>query len=463
MPRRLTRREFLETAAGTTAVLGTSGPFNQRTSGGPGSPAAATRPNVLFILADDLGYGDLSCYGRPDYRTPVLDAFARQGIKFMSAYAAAPVCTPTRCAYVTGRYPQRLPVGLEEPLTIRSSADVGLPPNHPTVASLLKNNGYETALIGKWHLGWKPEFGPNRHGFDEFFGILSGAADYFTHKASDAAGSGGAGDAPDLWENLTPVDRVGYLTDLLSDKAIATIARPHTKPFFLSLQYNAPHSPWEGPEDAAIGHTSHGPGPMTDGGSLKIYASMMKSMDAGIGRVLKALQRAKLDRSTLVIFTSDNGGERYSYNWPFSFQKLSLYEGGTRVPAMVRWPGVIPAGRVTEQAAITMDWTATILAATGTAPDPAYPLDGEDLLPVCTGQRGMYDRTLFWRTQPRGAARVGNWKYITDPGAEHLFDLSIDPGEKTDLRTRHASTFEKIKQQYVEWNAKMLPRRTALQ
>src|SRR4029077_13074898 len=212
-------------------------------------------------------------------------------------------------------------------------------------------------------------------------------------------------------ENLTPIERVGYLTDLLSDRAVQFIARPHAKPFFLSLQYNAPHSPWEGPEDAAIGHTDHGPGPMADGGSRKIYASMMKSMDAGIGRVLKALDRAKLERETLVIFTSDNGGERYSYNWPFSFQKMYLYEGGTRVPAIVRWPGVSPAGRVTDQPAITMDWTATILGVTGTHADPAFPLDGENLMPVCTGQRESFDRTLFWRINGFDAARVGRWKY----------------------------------------------------
>src|SRR5204862_7854624 len=162
------------------------------------------------------------------YRTRVLDAFARQGIKFMSAYAAAPVCTPTRCALVTGRYPQRLAVGLEEPLTAGSPTAAGLPPDHPTVASLLKKSGYETALVGKWHLGWKPEYGPNRHGYDEFFGILSGAADYFTHKSPDGGGA-------DLWENLTPVDRLGYLTDLFTDKAVEFIQRKHTNPFFLSL------------------------------------------------------------------------------------------------------------------------------------------------------------------------------------------------------------------------------------
>ena len=449
MPRRVTRREFIETAAGTAALAGT-----HRIA----SSAQTKRPNVLFILADDLGYGDLSCYGRPDYRTPALDAFAKQGIKFMSAYAAAPICTPTRCAYMTGRYPQRLAVGLEEPLRPASPPDAGLPPEHPTVASLLKANGYDTSLVGKWHLGWKPEFGPNHHGFDEFFGILSGAADYFTHRASLAPGGPPAEGPPDLWENLTPIERVGYMTDLLSDKAVEIIARPHAKPFFLSLQYTAPHAPWEGPEDEAIGHTTHGPGPMTAGGSRKIYGSMTKSMDAGIGRVLKALERAKLERDTLVIFTSDNGGERYSYNWPFSFQKGFLHEGGTRVPAILRWPGTIPAGRITEQAAITMDWTATILAVTGSAPDPAYPLDGENLMPVCTGERAVYDRTLFWRTVERAAARVGNWKYLADKDGEYLFDVSLDAGEKDDRRRKQGATFDEIKRQYLAWNARMLPR-----
>jgi arylsulfatase A-like enzyme len=445
----ITRREFLETAIGTTTVLSAT-VSAQRT--------ANRRPNILFILADDLGYGDLSCYGRPDYRTPVLDGLARQGTKFLSAYAAAPVCTPTRTAYITGRYPQRLPVGLEEPLTIDSPTDAGLPPDHPTVASLVKKVGYDTALVGKWHLGWKPEFGPNRHGFDEFFGILSGAADYFTHKSADASGSKGPEGAADLWENLTPVERIGYLTDLLSDRAVEIVSRRRTNPFFVSLQYNAPHSPWEGPADARVNHANHGPGPMTRGGSLAIYGEMMKSMDAGIGRVLKALERAKVERDTLVIFTSDNGGERYSYNWPFAFQKMYLWEGGTRVPAIVRWPGVVPAGRTTEQAAMTMDWTATILAAAGAPADPDYPLDGENLLPVCTGERTAYDRTLFWRTRLRASARVGNWKYLNDSGEEHLFDLAIDPGEKNDLRRDQPVRFEEVKRRHAAWEAQMLPR-----
>jgi len=442
MASKVTRRKFINSAAATGAAVA---------GARIGLSAQTQRPNVLFILADDLGYGDLSCYGRPDYQTPVLDGLARQGVKFTSAYAAAPVCTPTRCAVATGRYPQRLEVGLLEPLTPRDR-DKGLPPEHPTVASLLHANGYDTGLIGKWHLGWRPEFGPNRHGYDEFFGILSGAGDYFTHWSSDAGGA-------DLWENLEPVERLGYLTDLLSERAIAFITRRRTNPFFLSLHYTAPHSPWEGPEDEAIGHTTHGDGPMVDGGSLKIYATMVKSMDAGIGRVLQALSRARLERSTLVVFTSDNGGERYSFNWPFSFQKMYLWEGGIRVPAIARWPGTIPSNRISDQPVITMDWTATILAVTGTPPDAAYPLDGEDVMPVCKGTRPLYDRTLFWRTRTRAAARAGKWKYLDDSGEEGLFDLSIDPGEKNDLRASHRDVFDRIRAEYSAWNARMLPRR----
>src|SRR5690606_477578 len=211
------------------------------------------------------------------------------------------------------------------------------------------------------------------------------------------------------------------------------LRRARSKPFYLSLHYTAPHSPWEGPRDkAAADHTDHGPGPMLNGGSLETYAEMMVSMDGGIGRVLAALRRARLERDTLVIFTSDNGGERYSYHWPFSFQKFYLHEGGIRVPAIVRWPGVVPAGAVTEQAAITTDWTATILAAAGAPTDGM--LDGENLLPVLTGERGPYDRELFWRTRTRAAARIGRFKYLQDGDAAFLFDLDVDPGEKTDLK-----------------------------
>jgi arylsulfatase A-like enzyme len=440
------RRDFLGVAAGTAAAaLATPRPAR-----------AQDRPNVLFILADDLGYGDLSSYGRPDYMTPVLDRLAAQGMKLTSAYAAAPVCTPTRCAFITGRYPQRFEVGLQEPLTA-SSPPVGLPAAQPTIATRMRAAGYETALIGKWHLGWREEYRPNRHGFDEFFGSLSGALDYFTHVAPDA----GEATLPDLWENERRITADAYLTDLFSDRAAEFVARQRSKPFYLSLHYTAPHSPWEGPRDrAAADHSDHGAGPMVSGGSLETYAKMMVSMDEGIGRVLAALRRARHERDTLVIFTSDNGGERYSFNWPFSFQKLYLHEGGIRVPAIVRWPGVVPAGSVTDQAAITMDWTATILAAAGAPADAAQPLDGESLLPVLAGERGAYDRALFWRTRTRAAARVGRWKYLQEGGDGHLYDLAVDPGEKTDLKEREIVVFEDVQSRYEAWAATMLPRPT---
>ena len=444
----ITRRDFIGGAVGATAAM-TALP--SRAAGIP------ERPNVLFILADDLGYGDLSCYGRPDYDTPVLDRLAARGLKFTSAYAAAPVCTPTRCAFVTGRYPQRLEVGLEEPLRL-VSPPVGLPAGHPTIATLLGAAGYDTALIGKWHLGWRPEFNPTRHGFQEFFGCLSGSVDYFTHRAPDA-GTDIVSGPPDFWENETRVEPSGYLTDLLTERAVQYVSRPHARPFYLSLHYTAPHSPWEGPDDGALDHTSHGPGPMTAGGSRHAFATMMQSLDAGVGRVLAALKRARLERDTLVIFTSDNGGERYSYNWPFSFEKFYLWEGGIRVPAIAYWPGVIAANRTTDQAVITMDWTATILAAAGVSADSAYPLDGESVWPVLTGERGLYERQLFWRTQTRAAARNGSWKYVRDGDEEHLYDLRTDLGEKAELKAAQPDVFADIKSQYEAWAERMLPRR----
>ena len=432
--KRVTRREFIGAAFGAATLAGAG-------------TAATARPNVLFILADDLGYGDLSCYGRPEYKTPVLDNLAKQGLKFTDNYASAPVCTPTRTAYITGRYPHRLAVGLEEPLG-DANMQIGIPPEHPTIGTLLKSAGYETALIGKWHLGNLPEFGPNRHGFDEFYGINGAGADYFTHKNTSGRF--------DLYENLEPSKDEGYLTDLFTDRAIRFIVRKRSRPFFLSLQYNAPHWPWDGPNDQAVDHNHR---PMTDGGSLTTYAEMVKSMDAGIGRVLKALASAGLDRNTLVIFTSDNGGERYSFNWPFSFQKMNLWEGGIRVPAIVRWPGVVPAGRTTTQAAITMDWTSTIVALAGAKADPQYALEGEDLMPVLKGAQ-PHDRTLFWRLRNQDASRMGKWKYLREGTNEHLFDLSVDPGEKAELKSKHPDAFENIRSEYKKWNAQMLPNPT---
>ncbi len=449
MSPKVTRREFVGTALTGAAIA----------AGVPNLAAAQNnRPNILFILADDLGYGDLSCYGRPDYQTPHLDRLATQGVRFVNAYSAAPLCTPTRCAFVTGRYPARTQIGLEEPLTERGDLGerantLGLPADHPTIASLLKQSGYQTALIGKWHLGYLPNFGPLQSGFDEFFGIMSGAADFFTHK--DMRGDG------DLYEGKVSVERIGYMTDMLTQRAVEFISnrRSPTNPFYMSLHYTAPHWPWEGPRDQEVARgLGRGYEGFTSGGSLKTYAAMMKSLDDGIGEVLRAVDRAGLARNTLVIFTSDNGGERFSYNWPFRGQKFSLWEGGIRVPAIVRWPGVAPVGKVTQQTAITMDWTRTMLAAGNAKADAGYPLDGNDLLPVIRGAQPIYDRPLFWRTSVQDAALKGRWKYLKDGEQEYLFDLSVDEREQANFRERNPTMFAQLRDEFKRWDSTVLPR-----
>jgi arylsulfatase A-like enzyme len=459
MSRKVTRREFVSTALTGAALTGAA-----IAAGMPSlAQSRSIRPNILFILADDLGYGDLSCYGRPDYQTPHLDHLAKQGVRFVNAYSASPVCTPTRCAFITGRYPARTRVGLEEPLTEKGDLGerakfLGLPPEHPTVASLLKQSGYQTALIGKWHLGYLPNFGPMQSGFDEFFGIMSGAADFFTHK--DMRGDS------DLYEGKVPVERIGYTTEMLTERAVEYISN-HGKrlsPFYLSLHYTAPHWPWEGPRDLEVSRAlGRGYEGFTAGGSLKTYAAMMKSLDDGIGEVLRALDRAGLTRNTLVIFTSDNGGERFSYNWPFRGQKFSLFEGGIRVPAIVHWPGTVPVGVVTEQAAITMDWTATFLAAGNARVDSAYPLDGNNLLPVIRGTQPVYERTFFWRTSLQDAALQGHWKYVKDGAQEYLFDLSVDAREQANFRELNPTMFTRLRDEFKKWNSTVLPRPPARQ
>lgn len=457
MPRKISRREFVGTTIAGAAIAATP----KITS------AQIRRPNILFILADDLGYGDLSCYGRPDYQTPHLDRLARDGVRFVDAYSAAPLCTPTRCAFITGRYPARTRVGLEEPLFERRALGdktlvLGLPPEHPTIASLLKQSGYETALIGKWHLGYLPNFGPLQSGFEEFFGVMSGAVDFFTHKDME-------GDA-DLFEGKVPVERIGYMTELLTERAVEYLRRRKRadRPFYLSLHYTAPHWPWEGPGDSKPNPELRGPVAFRAGGSIKKFASMMKSLDDGIGEVLRALVQAGLERNTIVIFTSDNGGERFSYNWPFVEQKGSLWEGGIRVPSIVRWPGVVPAGRVTEQTSITMDWTATILAACQTKPDPNYPLDGVDLMaairsappltPDTQHPGSSSDRTFFWRHSNQDAVRSGRWKYLNDGTREYLFDLSTDQREQADFREQNPDTFKQLRNEFQKWESHVLPR-----
>jgi arylsulfatase A-like enzyme len=441
------RRQFVGTAIAST-ILTIAGSNLVSTAS-----AKQRRPNVLFILTDDLGWGDLSIYGRQNYQTPNLDRLAKEGTRFTNAYAAQTVCTPTRIGFFTGRYPARLPVGLREPLGAANPE--GLPPEHPTIASLLKANGYETALVGKWHSGFLPNYSPLKSGFDEYFGNYSGAIDYFTHKGSNGV--------LDFYEGEEPVERQGYATDLYTDHAVEFLKRPRTRPFYLSLHYNAPHWPWEGPEDEDLSRTFYNSNSFTAGGSPEIYAAMMKSLDDGVGRVLQALKESGQADNTIVIFVSDNGGERYSDFGPLQGRKGSLYEGGLRVPTIIRLPGVIQPNQVNSQVTITMDLTATILAATGTRPDPNYPLDGQNLLPVLLGKKPVYPRTLFWRFrgnssgQIQAAVRSGDWKYLRQGENEYLFNLATDEAEQTDLKEDYPIILQQLRNKFQEWNAQVLP------
>lgn len=404
-----------------------------------------TRPNFVFILADDLGYSDLHCHGGREKCSPNLDRMAAHGWLFTKGYANSSVCSPSRFAIATGRYQHRLRGGYDEPIASVTPA-LGLPPEHPTMASLLRDAGYATALVGKWHMGSLPWFGPLKSGYEEFFGMRTGAVDYFSH-----AGFG----AHDLWEGDEETSQDGYLTDLLSDRAVDFIKRQSSgKPFLLSLHYNAPHWPWETRADRAESERIGKRIAHLDGGSVHTYLGMIREMDEGIGRVLEALDETGARDNTLVVFTSDNGGERFSDVYPLVGKKMDLLEGGIRVPYIVRWPDRLKAGETYDRLAIGMDWTPTFLAAAGVSAHPDYPLDGIDLF------GDEVERNLYWRMVYRNqkAVRSGAWKYLSVDGAEFLYDLSKDERERANLRYREPEKFKELRRVYFEWDASMPPR-----
>ena len=426
-------------------------------SGAPGGHAGTARPNIVFIVADDLGYADLGCYGaRPaDHGpvSPVLDGLAANGLRFTQGYANSPVCSPTRFALMTGRYQYRLRAAAEEPINSKSrgSATLGLPPDHPTLPSLLRDSGYRTALVGKWHLGYPPAFGPLRSGYEEFFGPMSGGVDYFTH--CDSSG------VHDLWLGDAEHHEDGYLTDLLSQRAVGFIDRMACQdaPFFLSLNYTAPHWPWETRDDHAVAAEVKGNLFHLHGGNVHSYRRMIGHMDEGIGWVMQALRNHGLADNTLVVFTSDNGGERFSDNWPLVGGKMDLTEGGIRVPWIAHWPAVVRAGALSAQPCMTMDWSATVLDAAGVAAAAAYPFDGASLLALLQGAQLRSDRPLHWRMKHRGqrALRDGDWKYLRVDGNDYLFDLAADERERANLAAREPQRLSAMRDAWEAWEATM--------
>ena len=420
------------------------------------------RPNIVFIVADDLGFADLGCYGGRDAAfgpvSPVLDALAANGLRLTQGYANSPVCSPTRFALMTARYQYRLRGAAEEPINSKSrgSTTLGLPPEHPTLPSLLRASGYRTALVGKWHLGYPPSFGPLRSGYEEFFGPMAGGVDYFTH--CDSRGR------HDLWFGEEERADEGYLTDLISQRAVDFIDRMADgandgTPFFLSLHYTAPHWPWETRDDEALAQEVKDNLFHLHGGNIHTYRRMIHHMDEGIGRLMDLLHAEGLEHNTLIVFTSDNGGERFSDNWPLVGGKMDLTEGGIRVPWIAHWPAVIAPGRTSAQACMTMDWSATMLDAAGVAPDPAFALDGVSLLRVLQRDGQEFDRPLHWRMNHRGqrALRDGDWKYLRVDGHDYLFNLPADERERANLGGREPQRLAAMREAWETWNATMPP------
>lgn len=421
-----------------------------------------TRPNIVFIVADDLGYADLGCYGGRDASfgpvSPVLDGLAARGLNLTQGYSNSPVCSPTRFALMTGRYQYRLRGAAEEPINSKSrgSTTLGLPPEHPTLPSLLRDAGYRTALMGKWHLGYPPAFGPLRSGYDEFFGPMSGGVDYFTHCSSTGQ--------HDLYLGEAEQQEDGYLTDLITDHGLDFVrrmaggARSGT-PFFLSLHYTAPHWPWETRDDEALAQEVKGNLFHLHGGNIDTYRRMIHHMDEGIGRLMDLLRAEGLERDTLVVFTSDNGGERFSDNWPLVGGKMDLTEGGIRVPWIAHWPAVIAPGSTSTQTCMTMDWSATMLDAAGAPAAASHPLDGRSLMPLLHDATWRDDQPLFWRMNHRGqrAMRHGPWKYLRVDGHDYLFNLEGDERERANLAPIAPERLAAMVQAWEAWEATMPP------
>lgn len=420
-------------------------------------PSARADTPIILIVADDLGYGDLSCY-EGETPTPHIDSLARDGVRFTRFYANAPECSPTRTALMTGRYQQRVG-GMEcaigtgnvgrydDAIRLRESNDLGLPVAENRLVSGMKTSGYTTVVSGKWHLGYEDKFLPLKHGFDRSFGPNAGGVDYFHHTEWDGV--------PRLLENDQPVQRDGYMTDLITDFAVNAIRDIAKEPLFLYVPYTAPHTPIQGPNDFK-------PEPILkatwDEGTKEGYAAMVRSLDDGVGRILDTLETAGHAKEALVIFMSDNGGTPLANNGPQRGTKSTLYEGGIRVPCIVRWPGHLKPGTTTDQATLTLDFTRSMLRVAGAKPDTA--LDGIDILAQLESDQPAKPRTLFWRYR-RGESTLsavadGDSKLVvTQEGSDitrELFDLGTTPDESTDLSPAKPQEVERLTRLISDWS-----------
>ncbi len=428
---------------------------------------AAKRPNFVVFLTDDQGYGDLSCMGATDFRTPHLDRLAASGVRFTNWYSNSPVCSPSRASLLTGRYPGN--AGVRAILAGHRTAS-GLPPQVPTLATALHGLGYRTALFGKWHLGLAEGSRPQDHGFEEWFGFLAGCVDYYSHIFYWGM-SGGVNPLHDLWEDGREVWHDGrYLTEMITERAVEYIRRvaKSGRPFFLYLPYNAPHYPMHAPPKYLDRFAELPWG-------RRVMAAMISAVDDGVGEVMAELERQGILENTCISFTSDNGPSRESRNWldgnvdPYyggsagglKGHKFSLFEGGIRVPGIISWPAGIPGGRVLDDPVASMDLFPTLLRAAGGDPS-AYELDGADLSAALTRGEGLPERDLLWEMNAQTALRRGRYKLVLngqllegDPPVQPVFlsDLESDPGEQRNVASALPEVAEAMKERAEAWRA----------
>jgi arylsulfatase A-like enzyme len=435
---KITRRSFLR-----SSVVAASGIC----LGGKVFSAAAKqnnhrRPNIVVIVSDDQGYADSSCYEHPkEVDTPNIDGLAGEGVRFTSGYASGYVCAPTRAGLMTGRYQQRFG------FYTAGDSRIGMPLKEITVADVLKKEGYATAVIGKWHLGIEPEYHPMKRGFDEFYGFLGhGAHDYFKLGITDEYTS--------IYRNEKPINDSGYLTNNLARESVSFIERHMGRPFFLYLPFNAVHWPLQALQKHIEPFNTGDP-------NRDIYLGMLVCMDEAIGRVLDALKRTGADENTLIIFFSDNGGARKNLanNGVLRDYKHSVYEGGIRVPFIVRWPDELPKGKVCDEPVISLDVMPTICAAVGAKLPGDRVYDGRNMLPVLRGEsKEPLHEALFWYDgADQWAVRAGKWKLLSYKGSLELYDLSTDISEKNDISIENPQIVERLQHTYTAWKDQMAP------